>query len=331
MQKGNGKLGYIFLIILILGLAVFLVLSFLPKYSVTGQLLKQEQAVADAEARNIQSFVEDLGKALIAVSQDEDIINPSSGTTRVLKSFIDKWDKNSLITGISVTDKDGIVIYNYSNLSPIEIGTSLADRDYFIWSKSQINSENFIVGEPVIARYGVNKGKYITVLAAPIIKNGVFSGMVASGLRIGEVTKYFLSFMRVSDSMDAYILGQNGYLFIDNQNPGIVEEEVHDSRVNDLFSNNKDLNEKIYNALSKEKKGSTIAKYVDPSIDMPVFYAISYSPVVMPGRHWLVVLAAPAEEITKASSTTYIRQVSILLFLFLMIVTVATLLRRGKI
>ena len=85
------------------------------------------------------------------VSKQEDIINPGTGTKKVLENFVDKWGKNELITGISLTDKNGVVIYNYSNISPVEIGTSLADRDYFIWAQSQINSDNYIVGNSVIS------------------------------------------------------------------------------------------------------------------------------------------------------------------------------------
>lgn len=330
MFKSESKLKYVLIALVIIGLAYFLVLCFIPKYSITGQLLRQEQSIARAEAENIQSFVEGIGRSLTSISQHEDIIDPGPGTTAVMKSFVDEWGENNLITGISLTDKDGVVIHNYSNLSPTKTGISIADRDYFIWAKAQVNSDNYIVGQTIIARYGVNEGKYITPVAVPVFKDGVFSGMLASSVRTAEMTKYYLSLMNVSDTTDAYILGKDGYLLYSRQLPERVKEDLYESKRNILFSDNKNLNKKIYSALSKEKEGVVVATYLDPNSGKMEEHALAYSPVVMPGRHWLVILATPATEVTKASMPIYVQQISAVLFLALVIFSAGIIFLRKK-
>lgn len=330
MFKGNKKFIFIFILLITLGLSYFLVLCFLPKYSVTGQLLRQEHAIAKAEAINIQSFIEGMGKDLIAVSQEKDVIIPGSGTEAVLKSYVDKWGKNELITGISLTDKDGIVIYNYSNLSPIEIGASLADRDYYIWAKAQVNSDNYLVGQSVIARFGINKGKYITPLAVPVFRDGVFSGTVASAVRTADLVKYYLGAMSVSETTDIYLLGREGYLLFSSSQPNKIGIHIGDSRQTTLFSDNITLNNRIYHALSKEKDGSLVTRYVDPVSNKPETHALAYYPVKLVSRHWLVILTTPATEITKASMPTYIQQISVMLFLTLMVFAVGLFFLRKK-
>lgn len=331
MKKRNKIVRYIFLLTIILGLVYFLVVCFLPKYSVTGQLLRQEHAIAEAQARNIQSFIDNLGSDLVAVSKEKEIINPGPGTNEILKSFTDRWDKHELITGISVTDKNGVVTYNYSNLSPMEVGTSLADRDYYLWAKEQLPEGGYIVGSSVIARYGINKGKYITTLAAPVFKDGVFSGMVASAVRTEVMTRYFLGTINVSDDTDVYLLGKSGYVLFNSRDPEDLEINIDEIKNNSLFADNKTLNEKIYNALAKEKDGSTIAKFVDSESGIAESHAIAYFPIIMPGRHWLVVLASPVTKVTKASIPKYVNQVSILMFLSLTVFVTILLYRKGKI
>lgn len=331
MRKRKGKLRYLFLLIVILGLIYFLLICLLPRYSIVGQLLRQEHAVAEAQAQNIQTFVNDMGNDLISVSKENDIVNPGLGTNKVLKSFVDRWGKNNIITGISITDKEGVVIYNHSNISPMEIGTSLADRDYFIWAKDQIAGGHYIVGASIIARYGVNEGRYITPLAVPIFRDGVFSGMLASAIRTSEMTEYFLSTMNISGNTDVFLLGKNGYILFNSRNPEDLEINISEAKQNNLFLDNKRLNEKIYNALAKEKDGSLVAKYKDSNSGVPESHAIAYYPVIMPGRHWLVVLATPVTEVTKPSIPTYVNHVAILMLLSLTMFITILLYRKGRI
>jgi hypothetical protein len=330
MQKWSRNLKYVYFLIIVLGLAYLLVLYFLPKYSVTGQLLRQEQALAKAEAHNIQSFIEGLGNGLVATSQKKDIIYSGNGTVAVLKSFADQLGKNNIIAGISLTDKNGLITYNYSNLAPPEIGNSVADRDYFIWAKSQINSDNYLVGETVIARFGVNKGQYVTPVAVPVFENGVFSGVLVSAIRLSELAKHYLSIMSISETADAYIVGLSGHVLFSNNDPGKIGMNIGESKQKNLFSDNTNLNEKIYHALSKEKEGSVIARYIDPISNKPEIHALAYAPIILSGRHWLIVLATPATEVTKASMPTYVNQIAVLLLLALTTFSLGIFLRRRK-
>lgn len=330
MFKSESKLKYVLIALVIIGLAYFLVLCFIPKYSITGQLLRQEHVIAKAEAENIQSFIENMGSALIDISKENGIIKTGSETTALLKSFVDKWGKNELIAGISLTDKDGTVVYNYSKISPIEIGTSLADRDYFDWAKNQVNSDKYIVGQSVIARYGVNKGKYITPLAVPVFKNGVFSGTVVSAIRTAELAKYYLGTMSVSKNTDIYLLGRDGYVLYSSSQPDKIGMHLSDSKQTLLFVDNNTLNQKIYNALYKEKDGSLVARYVDPISGKPETHALAYYPVKISGRHWLVILTTPAIEVTKPSTSTYIQQLSVIFFIALILFTAGVILLRKK-
>ena len=154
--------------------------------------------------------------------------------------------------------------------------------------------------------------------------------MIASAIRTAELTQYFLGTMNVSEATDIYLLGRDGYVLFSTSQPDKIGMHISDSKQSLLFIDNKTLNQRIYNALSKEKDGSLVTKYLDPVSGKPETHALAYYPIKLSGRHWLVIITTPATEVTRASMPTYVQQISVVLFLALIIFTLGMFFLRKK-
>jgi len=52
--------------------------------------------------------------------------------------FVDQWRDTGLISGIIITNRNGVVEHNSNILGLPDVGGDLSDRDYFLWAQGQL-------------------------------------------------------------------------------------------------------------------------------------------------------------------------------------------------
>lgn len=318
-QNRPWRVGIVLVILLGIGVAIvwYLILSPANKSSVTGQLLREEQMIARAEASNLKSFFDQYGNAVVVESQLRSIQTPNENTIPNLQSFVKQWSKTGEVAGIALTDRNGIVIYNVTASGITQLGTSLANRDYFAWAKAQKKGGEYFVGQAIIGKFGATKDQYIVPVAAPVYRNGEFSGVLVSAVKLAVLTEHYLGQLNISDSTEVYIIGSTGYVLYNGCSPKDVGLSVYEVHYEAPFTENADLDNEIKKVLLNPKEGSLQVNYIDPKNGIYGSHLIAYSPVVLPNRNWLVALGSPAQNLATTITPTFIRQVAVCAFICL--------------
>ncbi|MDO8619456.1 MAG: cache domain-containing protein [Candidatus Daviesbacteria bacterium] len=261
--------------IIVLGGAFYLVLGRGIESSVTEQILRQEQIISRAEASNISSFFQTFGNLVVVLSQLSSIEARDVNAVRDLDTFVKQQYETGFIGGVVLTDKNGVVQFNSNVLGTRDVGGSIADRDYFIWAKTEGEKGKYFISEPVVSQMGATKGTAIVVVAAPVYQNGAFTGVIAAAVKLESLTNYFFGLMKISDLTEVYLIDEHGKLLYSHAVPQQIG-----SNISELFSGNQPLVGSIKNALSGTEEGKLQTET----------HLIAYSPVILgtqiPFRKW---------------------------------------------
>lgn len=275
--------------IVVIGGAFYLVLNQGIDRAFTRQLLDRQRTIARAEKSNITTFFEKFGNSVAFLAQLKSIEARDNDTSYDLDLFIEQRREANLVSGVVLTDKNGIVRFNSNVSGTGDLGASLADRDYFLWAKSEGERGKYFISQPV---------KSIVVVASPVYRDNVFSGVVASSVKVAPLTERFFGLMKISDLTEVYLVDSNGDLLYSNAAPDAVG-----SNISELFSGDLALRDKIKNAL-----GATVGDQFQTEKHL-----VAYSPVILGSQSWLLIISSPAQEVVNLTRPFYVRQASVLI------------------
>lgn len=175
------------------------------------QTFRREQVIAKAGAKSIESFFELFGAQMATFSTRSAIATQNLEDAQIaMDLFVDKW-QDTAVGGIVLLGEDGKVLVNANRLKTPETGMDFSDRDYFVWAKDAKPFEVF-VSKSMVSRLGASKGKYIVVVATPVLANGEFGGVLAASIILSELTDIYLTPLKVSQESQVYLLNQEGII-----------------------------------------------------------------------------------------------------------------------
>lgn len=296
-------------LLLVAGLgAVFYLVLFRGAESTTTQhLLNRRQIIARAETANVTSFFEVFGGSIAVLAQLSSMERRDAKTVQDLDIFVEQWRDSKLVGGVTLTDKNGLVQLNSNVLGTSDVGTSLADRDYFLWAKNSSEEGEYFVGQPVTSRLGATKGQLIAPVAAPLYQKGVFAGAAVASVKLQPLTQRYLELMKVSDRTEAYLIDNRGKLLY-SPVPDAVGLDVSEL-----------LGTDIKNSLDTAQEGRLQASYLDSKSGKPEDHLIAYSPIFLRGQSWLLIMSSPASQVADATAPIQILQTAILILVSLTI------------
>ncbi|MDO8341411.1 MAG: cache domain-containing protein [Candidatus Woesebacteria bacterium] len=178
-------------------LIYYLSLKFVEK-TLYEQMLHREQIVTRAGSIALKEFFELMGTQVFSFSTRKSIVNVDKDTQNLLDTFVARYSQYP-IGGIVLTDKNGKIIYNANAEDSHGTNTDLSDRDYFIDLKNNIDKE-YVISSPLISRFGVSKGKYVLIIASPVINNNKFNGVLLISVIIDEIAKEFLNPLKITEN-----------------------------------------------------------------------------------------------------------------------------------
>ena len=301
---------WLFSLLLIVGLgAAFLViLSWWVKPTITNQLLDQQQTVTRAEASNIASFFQTFGNSVAVLAKLSSMESWDEHTQSDLDAFITQWSDSGLVAGVALTDRRGVVKFDSDVLETRDLGASLADRDYFSWANNRPGEGEYLVGASVVSRMGGTKGQIVIPVVSPVFQNGVFAGAVVTSAELEPLTEHYLELMKVSDATDVYLIGAQGDLLYNSAAPEEVGMNVFGAG-EEPFLGDQTLSDSLKSALNTIEEGVLTT---DGRL-------ISYSPVPLGDRNWLLVMASPDQQVVDTIAPFYMRQTAIFLLFSLSI------------
>ena len=303
-------------LLVFLGFVFYLILGRGARNALVEQMLHREQSNARAGASSIATFVELVGNTLVAMSNRDEIITPGPQTDVLLESAMLKW-KDTPVTSIILTDKNGEVINAvYRDLSG-EIGISIADREHFLWAKNAESSE-FYVSAAIKSRLR-GESYYVVPIASPVIdEEGNFNGLLAFGVSIDQLTDDYMTHLKISDNTEIYIAKSDGNLIY------APREEYLGKNIIELieeppFLGSEIIVEKLKGRLEKIQEGKLELAYPENvgTVSPLKTRLIAYSPVFVRDRKWILVVATPIEDALISTTPIYFRQAASVSIIFL--------------
>lgn len=271
--------------VLLITLVFYLILGQTFRKSIEAEIYDQEFTLARAEANNIKSFIDVVGNSISSLAQSPEVQSESTLSEFEMKTFVDKWQKSGVLGGVVLVDRNGVVKYNENVEGTHAVGSTLADRDYFIWAKNQQKAGNYFVGNPVVSRLGASQGETIVPLAAPIIINGSFKGAIVTSVVLSSLTEQYLNTMKVNNSTSIHLVDEKG---------NVLYEKNH-SPITDVVSGSVQL--------GREGKLKTNGQL------------IVYTPVSLGAQNWLLVVNTPEGQIVTNTMSFHIRQILVIMIM----------------
>lgn len=303
-----------------IGVVSYLVIFRGARSTVTQQILSKQQILVRAQTSNISSFFQAFGNSIAVFARRDSIKNLSPDAAKALDTFVGQWRENGLIGGIVLTDSQGIVQFNSNVLGTRDVGGSLADRDYFTWAKTNPESDQYFVGQPVISRLGASKGQTIIPVAAAVYKNGVLTGTVVASVELVPLAQKYLELMKVSDISQVYLISKQGELLYSNSLPDDAAGlDLFQYLEEKPFPGSQILSNHLKNVLSTDREGSLNVTYLNPKTEKIEEHLLSYSPISLGPQEWLLVMSSPLSEVSDVTVPIYLRLTALFVLITLSI------------
>ncbi|HYA26737.1 MAG TPA: ATP-binding protein [Thermodesulfovibrionales bacterium] len=241
------------------------------------QFNKQQLFLANAEASNIQSYVNGLKDELwhIAAVVSELRIREKKEFSRIATEFF--RGKDIVKTDIAFIDKVGAVLFAGGDISlkKTEISTLLQKTKGSCAGKSLMEQDS-------------RRLQIIT----PVCRSGSFEGVVLLSLDIQDIAKEFLSPIKSGSRGYAWMMDGKGDLLFHPTQPGMVGKNLYKTD-SSCFKCHKtfDVEKKII-----EGKGEYYGRHVAPSGEDKV---LAFSAASVGDSKWIVAVSAPYSEVTR--------------------------------
>lgn len=289
-------ISFAFLIFSITFLTIFF--NKISRDSLVEQVQHRQQAAVRAGAKSIESFLNSIGRttAIIADTPTQD----------KLDEFVEVWGDDNVV-GIIAVNKNGNVVAASNRENKSEIGETVVERGYFAWAKTAKKGE-YRVFSPVVSKIGASKGQFIITVASPVVKDDTFNGVVVTAILVSDLTKAYLSNMKVLESSKLYIITDYGKVIYSEQ-PEFLSLNFSDIFKNDFLGRDKVL-EIINNEL--KKKDETKIQLAIPNFDNGFKiepYLISAAPISLSNNLWKIIISVPEDDLFVFTYSVFNKQI----------------------
>lgn len=274
---------------------VFLFIFFnkITNDSIVEQVQHRQQLSVRATSKSIEVLLNSIGRNLVLL---ENNINQSE-----LDNFISLWS-DSYVTGLVVTNENGIIIKNSNTTGAKAVGIDVSDRDYFKWAETAKDTE-YKVFPPVISKTGASEGKYIVTVATPIIRDGKFAGVIDVAILLTDLTSNYIDNTKVLDSSKVYLVTNEGEIIYSDYS------ELTGKKFMDIFQSDFIGKEKITEILLDDLKNDqeTKMKLAVPNLQNKLKlepYLISSAPIHLSGQLWKLVIVTPEKDLVSFTNKT---------------------------
>ncbi|WP_378955757.1 methyl-accepting chemotaxis protein [Pelosinus sp. sgz500959] len=240
-------------------------------------------------------------------------------------------DRNAIIAGLAEgkkgIDKLDTLTYISLNGSAVRYDGStvqLADREYFI---KAVQTKKVVTSDIIISR---GTGKASFNIAVPVLQNGQVTGVLTGPCSLDRLTE-IVKTIKFLDTGYGFIVDDSGVILAHPRLPDLIGKlNLTEKKINpELKLQASELDDNLVQ-LFKENVSSGIQtrgqyNFVDGVTRVSVF-----TPIDLPGgKRWVMMVTAPKEETTRATTTLFWTMISIsLLCIFISVVFIIFLSKR---
>ncbi len=289
-------ISFAFLIFAIVFLSIFF--NKISRDSLTEQIQHRQQLSVRSASKSIETFLNSVGRTIVTLENNTNQVE--------LDKFISIWAE-SKITGVVVTNENGVIVRN-SNVHKLNaVGVDVSDRDYYKWAKTAKKGE-YKIFPPVVSKTGGSEGKYIVTVATPMINDDKFEGVIDVAILLSDLTTYYIDNTKVLDSSKVYLVVSDGTIIYSDS------QDFAGKNFNELFENNFIGKELILNLISDElkKNEDTKIKLALPNFDKNYKlepYLISASHIHASDNIWKVVVTTPEKDLLIFTYSVFNKQI----------------------
>lgn len=269
MRSIKSKLSLIMLIIMALSLCTLGIINYWNAKKIV--TLDAEESLQNSIVNNAEKFAlwVNARKGDIAILANSPIL--MDGNSEDIVKYLQKESKrNSIYLRFGVADLNGNAYYSNGSKA------MLADRAYF----QQAKSGNIVISDPVVAQID---GKLVTVVAAPIIKDGKIIGVLGGTVTIDDLIQLVLN-IKVAESGYAFVTQSDGLTIIHPDKEAVMKNNpLKDANADPALRALTERMVKGEEGVVKDNFGG-IAKYV------------VFTPI--PGTAWSLAENVPVHEVT---------------------------------
>lgn len=284
------------LLIVVLSASYYLVLGNGAVSTLEDQVMIRQQVVARAEAENIKLYFQKIGTSVAVLSRLSSITKRNKVTEHDMDVYIEQRSADGLIAGLILTDKNGVVQYNSNIINTRDVGTSVHDRDYFIWARDQGKDSEYFFSKPYISRIGASKGQQVIVVASPVYNKGEFDGVLAASVKLTPLVERFFGLLKSSSGTETLLIDNQGVLLYSSKSPEAVGKQF-----SEYFSDNQDMRGLFKDVINTSKEGKVKINT----------HLVTYSRLTLGSQDWLLLITLPVEEVKAIITPFYIRLLAI--------------------
>ena len=272
---------------------LFIFLNKTSRDSLIEQIQHRQQMSVRAGANSIDTFLNAAGKSAVILADNPD--------RKVLDSFTRLWADTG-ISGLVVTDKNGIAIINSNPQGTRDTGTDLSGRDYFKWA-NKVNDSSYSVFPPVVAKLGPAKGKYIVAVSSPLFSNNHFNGVLTIAIPLSELTQKYIQNLKVLDSSRVYLITKEGEIIYSDR------PELTGKNIQNMFNFDFLGKDKVVETFLSElqRPDETKLKLAMPNFENNKLesYLISAVPISVSDQLWKLVVVTPEKDLLMFTYKTF--------------------------
>ena len=226
-------------------------------------------SVAISSSKEVGMWI-DSRKSELALLANVPLVSSGSNTARL--SFLSsEIQRNKLYETFFISDKKGD--YIITSGSPGNVN----DRDYF---RKVMSTGEMVVSDPLVSRA---TGKTVVVVASPLKKDGVVTGLLGGTVTIDDIS------LRVASIKT----GKTGYAYMVRGDGLVIAHPSKDQLMKLNTISDPGLDQNLKDSMQRVTRGETgINRYVFEGVDKYV----AYNPIA--GVNWGIGVTAPVEELS---------------------------------
>ena len=288
-----GKLLIIVIIISVAGASIdFWIMGKRVEASLAEQMLHRQQVVARAGAQSIEDFLASVGSSVSSYAQFEKVIEGKEGAQDRLNLFVKRWFDTPVFS-IALTDSEGIVVVSANRQGVGQTGVSIADRDYFQWSRDKALPDEVFIGQAIYGRFGSVEDEYLIPVASGVFSEGKFKGVLIATVVISELTKVYLNDLKIDEETRIYLIDASGNM-LHAPHEKFIGANYFDYLASVDYKGKEEAVEQLWQAATATEEGKvdvSLPNELTGEIDR---FLISHSPVkYQEGGYWALAVASP--------------------------------------
>lgn len=192
------------------GAALFWVNSSLVEKSNISQTQQHLAVLAKVGALSMEDVFSVYRANLLLLANEPEFTNLTLSEMRQDMNAMVEFSTLPITPQMGLLSADGMVliIASKGNIRTGE-GESRADRNYYLWAKTAKKGEVFL-SEPMISKYGINKGLWVINMSTPIVSSaGDLRGVLFSSIRIDDLRTNYLGRLKVESPIAVYVIDKN--------------------------------------------------------------------------------------------------------------------------